>query len=184
MGPKLTAFLLRRQLGGGDRRSRGRVPAVLRQAPGHPEVVALLVQLLEDGDPVVRMRAADALEKLTASRPCSLRRFTTRLLRLAGSAEQQELRWHLAQIMPRLRLTARQRVGCVRTLRKYLEDRSSIVRTCALHALAELAKNSASLCLQVDQLLKEAIRTGTPAMRARARRILARREVQRSLRQS
>jgi hypothetical protein len=181
MSPRLSASALRRDLGGGDRRSLGGVSAVLQRDSRHPGLVALLVRLLEDGDSLVRMRAADALEKLTAARPLLLRRFTGRLLRLAGGAEQQELRWHLAQIMPRLRLTARQRVGCVRTLRRYLEDRSSIVRTCALHALAELAQCSRSLRPQVEELVQEALRTGTPAMRARARLLLARHVLQRPL---
>jgi len=173
VGRRLSISSLRRELGGGDRRSIGRVPTLLERAPEHPELVARLVPLLEDGDPLVRMRAADALEKLTTAQPFLLRPFTTRLLRLAAGAKQQELRWHLAQIVPRLSLTVRQRNGCIRTLRTYLEDQSSIVRTCALHALAELAQSSPSLRPQVDQLLRKAIRTGTPAMRARARRLLA-----------
>ncbi len=182
MRSRLSASELRRELGGGDRRSIGRVPAVLRQAPEHPEIVGLLVRLLEDGDPVVRIRAADALEKVTAPKPSSLHRFTTRLLRLARRAEEQELRWHLAQIMPRLPLTPRLRVACGRILRKYLEDRSSIVRTCALQALVDLAQGLPSLRPQVDQFLQEALRTGTPAMRARSRRILGRRDIRRPLR--
>lgn len=167
------ASSLRQRLAGTDRRSIGRVPAVVREVQRRPALISALVAALADSDAVVRMRAADALEKVTAARPHLLRRWTTRLLRLAVDSEQQEVRWHLAQIMPRLPLTALQRVACVRVLRAYLNDRSSIVRTFALQALADLSVSDERLRPGVDAVLAEALRTGTPAMRARARRILA-----------
>jgi hypothetical protein len=60
-------------------------------------------------------------------------------------------------------------------MREYLTDRSSIVRTFALQALVALSENHRRLRPRVDAVLADALRTGTPAMRARARRILARR---------
>jgi hypothetical protein len=85
------------------------------------------------------------------------------------------VRWHLAQIMPRLRLTHRQRAEGMRALGKYLSDPSSIVRTFTLQTLADLSEGDERLRRDIDATLAEAARTGTPAMRARVRRILAHR---------
>jgi hypothetical protein len=50
------------------------------------------------------MRAADAAEKVSAKKPRLLDRHKAELLGLLAEAEQIELRWHLALMIPRLRL--------------------------------------------------------------------------------
>jgi HEAT repeat protein len=123
-------------------------------------------------DPVVRMRAADAAEKVSAEKPQLLARYKSQLLGLLAETEQIEVRWHLAQMIPRLQLTPRERQRAAAALRRYLDDGSSIVRTWALNALAELSQNDAMLHAETKQLLEEALRSGTAAMRARARKLL------------
>jgi hypothetical protein len=166
---------LRSKLVGPDCRSLRGVATVVRLIGRDPSRVSELVAALSDRDPGVRMRAADALEKVSAERPALIRVFTSQLLRLAATAHQQEIRWHLAQMMPRLSVSGRERGRVVRSLRRYLADPSSIVRTCALEALAELAVANPRLWPDVKARLEDAVRTGTPAMRARARRLLTRR---------
>jgi hypothetical protein len=119
------------------------------------------------------MRAADAAEKVSAKKPRLLDRHKAELLGLLAEADQIELRWHLALMIPRLPLTAPERRRAARTFERYLEDRSSIVKTCALEGLADLARTGAALCPDVKQLLDNARRRGTPAMKARARKLLA-----------
>jgi hypothetical protein len=53
-----------------------------------------------------------------------------------------------------------------------LQDRSSIVKTCALQALAELAVDDSSIRHEVTELLRQSTRNGTPAMKARSRKLL------------
>jgi hypothetical protein len=89
-----------------------------------------------------------------------------------AETRQQELRWHLAAMIPRLPLNARERRRAVSVLHGYLEDRSSIVKTSALQALADLAQGDASLRPKVIEALREATRSGTPAMKARSRKLL------------
>ena len=91
-------------------------------------------------------------------------------------AEQQELRWHLAAMVPRLELNSKQRNLATSLLIGYLEDRSSIVKTFALQGLAELAQDDPSLRPGVIGILREATRNGTPAMKARSRELLLRME--------
>ena len=77
------------------------------------------------------MRAADAAEKVTRKHPELLQQHKKELLGLVSQVEQQELRWHLAVMVPRLWLNARERQRAMTSLRAYLEDRSSIVKTFA-----------------------------------------------------
>jgi hypothetical protein len=169
----MASVRLRELLVGADRRSIGRVPEVLRIVRRRPRRVAELVTALEDPSAVVRMRAADALEKASAADPGLLRAHARTLLALARHARQQELRWHLAQMLPRLPLTAEQRRQAAASLGSYLRDRSSIVRTFAMQALADLAQSDAGLRTGVVRRLRRLASTGTPAMRARGRRLLA-----------
>jgi len=53
-----------------------------------------------------------------------------------------------------------------------LEDRSSIVKTSAMQALADLARRDRALLPEVLDLLRIHARSGTPAMRARGRMLL------------
>jgi len=159
-------------LKGGDRRSIGRanevVALVLREPRRFPE----LIGYLWSDDAVVRMRAADAVEKISVQKSSLLAPFKAELLGLLVEAEQQELRWHLALMIPRLALTKKERQRAAEGLRRYLEDRSSIVKTFALQGLTELAAVDRSLLPEVRAILEAAERAGTPAMRARAWKLL------------
>jgi uncharacterized membrane-anchored protein YjiN (DUF445 family) len=118
------------------------------------------------------MRAADASEKITRKEPDLLRPYKKELLALMAKAEQQELRWHLAAIVPRLPLNSKERQLVSSLLRRYLEDGSSIVKTCALQALADLAVDDSSIRPGVMEILRQSTRKGTPAMKARSRKLL------------
>ncbi len=163
---------IRALLRGGDRRSIGRVPHVLERVKASPRLLDRLVAALSDADPVVCMRAADALEKASRRDASALQKHKHALLRLARCTAQQELRWHLAQMLPRLHLRPSQRRAAARTLQLYLTDPSSIVRTFALQALADLALVDPALRPPALRSLRQAVRTGTPAMRSRATRLL------------
>ncbi|MCW5699876.1 MAG: hypothetical protein KIT00_08550 [Rhodospirillales bacterium] len=135
--------------------------------------VELIVQLIADrDDPIVRMRAADALEKATRARPGLLIYVRQQLVDLLNTATQQEVRWHLAQIMPRLELSSAETEHVVVCLERYLDDRSSIVKTSALQALADFAARDVAQGCHVRGILKAALSKGTPAMQARARKLL------------
>lgn len=167
----------RRLLGmltGGDRRSIGRSDAVVGLVGRDPSLLGSLVDGLESDDVLIRMRAADALEKATVEHHEWLVPYKKRFLRIADGASQQEVRWHMAQMLPRLQLTPTERRGAVRLLLKYRGDASSIVRTFALQALVELSVGDEKLRRKVAALLRSALRTGTPAMRSRARKLLGR----------
>jgi hypothetical protein len=144
------------------------VQEVLNAPSRFPELVAGLWH----PDGCVRMRAGDALEKLSRHQPrwfCPLR---GDLLRLAAATGEQEARWHLAQILPRLELRGVQRAALVALLQGYLKDRSAIVRVSALQGLADLARGYPRLGTLVRRELRRASAKGSAAERARARKLL------------
>jgi hypothetical protein len=118
------------------------------------------------------MQAADAAEKVSAQKPRLLDSYKAELLRLLAEEEQIEVRWHLAAMVTRLRLAPHERHRAAEALLRYLDDRSSIVKTFALQALSDLAQADATLRPRVKQLLEESLQSGTPAMKARARNLL------------
>ena len=159
-------------LRGDDRRSIGKSNQVAELILADPKRFTELIQCLWDEDSLVRMRAADAAEKVTVTRPELLHPHKQELLGLLAEAEQIDLRWHLAQLVPRLDLSARERERAAANLQRYLEDRSSIVKTCAMQGLADLARQDPSLRDTAKQVAEESLRTGTAAMKARARKLL------------
>jgi len=169
MSPKGT---IRSMLIGGDRRSIGRANEVVDLVRLQPKKVAHLVECLWDPDSRVRMRAADATEKMSREQAVLLQPYKAPLLGLLAEATQQEIRWHLALIIPRLQLTVSECRRVAELLQSYLEDRSSIVKALAMQGLSDLTRQDASLRPMVLDLLRSLTRTGTPAMRARGRILL------------
>jgi hypothetical protein len=163
-------------LQGGDRRKIGRSDQVAAMVSKSPELFRELIAGLWSDDPLVRMRSADVAEKVTRSNPDFLAPHKKELLGLMVEAEQQELRWHLAAMVPRMVLNAKERKVAVSALKRYLEDRSSIVKTFALQGLADLGLEDSMIRPYVIELLREATRSGTPAMKARSRKLLLRLE--------
>jgi len=164
---------LLQRLNGGDRRSIRGVSEVVDQVIADPTLFPVLFDGMSDADPLLRMRCADAVEKITAAHPEYLAPYRKRVVRLAAMAEQQEVRWHLAQLLSRLELNAPERRRVAKILTGYLTDRSSIVRTFAMQALADIAARDSELRAPITERLKRMTRRGTPAMKSRGRKLLA-----------
>jgi len=157
----------------GDRRSIGRSKEVVADVLANPRLFRIVFSGLFVDDPGIRMRSADVLEKVTTRRPELLRPHKKKLIRELATTDQKEIRWHLAQMIPRLELNAQQRRHVNRALLSYLTDRSSIVRTFAMQALVDIAKDAPTLMPAVRRRIIKLTNTGTPAMRARGRKLLA-----------
>jgi hypothetical protein len=161
------------RLKGGDRRSIGRVPEVVAKVLANPGLFSSLFRALNDPDPLVRMRASDAVEKITARTPEILAPYRKELIRIAETAKQQEVRWHVAQLLSRVRLSRPEREKVVGIMSRYLKDNSKIVRTFAMQALADIASEDVELRRPILKKLEAATRSGSPAMKARGRKLLA-----------
>jgi hypothetical protein len=163
-----------KKLQGGDRRSIGKVDEVVDQVLESTPLFEKLINGLFADDPLIRMRTADAVEKITLKKPDLLHPHKKKLIRLAGDTEQQEVRWHMAQILPRLILKSDDRKKIVEIFFTYLNDKSKIVVTFALQALADFAAEDKKLSPRVIRVLEDLNETGSPAIKSRGRKLLGR----------
>ncbi len=158
----------------GGRLDKGRVDDVIRRVEKQPSLFPHLIDALQEENRDLRARAAYAIEHLTRQNPEWLDAYKEPVLYEATVLPEPETRWKLALILPRLTLTADDRHAAVQILLGYLNEKSSIARTCAMQGLAELALQDRTLLPRVAPLLAELTQTGTPAMRARGRMLLKR----------
>ncbi len=163
---------LRQMLAPGRPLETGRLWEVVELIEGRPGRLAELVECLWDDEPGVCSRAADVLERATRDRPHLAQRWKEALLGLMAEATEKKVRWNLALLVPRLKLTVRDCRRAAETLHSYLDDPSSIVKTAALHGMTDLTRQDPASLPDVFELLQVAGRSGTPAMRARSRILL------------
>lgn len=163
-----------RKLEGGDRRSIGRSNEVAAEVLDDAGLFDTVFAGILADDPIVRMRCADAVEKITARHPEYLHPHKTRLIREVARINQKEVRWHVAQMLSRLELDRAEKRQVLAILSDYLNDRSSIVKTFAMQSLADMAEHDRKLLPQILPHLKELTLTGTPAMKSRGKKLLAR----------
>jgi hypothetical protein len=97
------------KLQGADLRSIGRVNEVVAEVIADPRLFSVVFDGIFDDDPVMRMHCADAVEKITRQHPEYLAPFKEILIHQAAKVEQQEVRWHTAQLFSRLTLTRAER---------------------------------------------------------------------------
>ncbi|MDQ3855326.1 MAG: ACT domain-containing protein, partial [Chloroflexota bacterium] len=89
-----------------------------------------------------------------------------------AASDQQEVRWHVAQLLPRLDLEESERAAAVATLLGYLDDPSRIVRTFSLEALTDFALRDPRLRPRAMAVLQAHVDAGSPAVRSRGRKLL------------
>ena len=166
------AETIRQMLAPGRPLDTGRVWEVVELVEGQPRKLAHLIECLFDENPAVASLAADALERVTRDRPHQAQRWKEPLLGLLAETTEKKVRWNLALVLPRLKLTTPECRRIAAVLNTWSSDRSSIVKTAALHAMADLTRQDPESLPDVLDLLRLAGRSGTPAMRARSRILL------------
>ncbi len=170
------AKTIREMLSAGRRLEVGRAAEVAASLLKNPRNTRQVVECLWDEDCGVANRAADALERASSRRPGILASWKEALLDRMLDAAENKLRWNLALTIFRTPLSKSETERAVAILRMWLDDKSSIVKTCAMHGLAGLTRWEPSLLPEVMDMLRVLSRSGTPAMRARGRILLKRME--------
>ena len=156
----------------GDLRSIGRVQEILELVEDCPELFPEVVKAMAHQEPGIRMRASDAVEKISRSKPDYLQIHKTFLLKQLMTQTQQEVRWHLVQILPRLDLSPVEKVWVADVLFTFLEDSSKIVQANTLQALVELSWENDELFFRVRAAVEKMAEIGSPAVSSRAGKLL------------
>jgi hypothetical protein len=154
----------------------GRVLEITEWIADQPRRIPSLIELMWDDDAGVASRAADVVERIVRHPSPAVRREVTaykeEIIGLLSDARFPKLRWNLALLLPRLTLTVPECRRIAAVLQTWVEDPSSIIKTSALHSMADLTRQDPDSRADVMDLLRVSGRSGTPAMRARSRILL------------
>ena len=131
-----------------------------------------LVGLLRDGDKAVVERAARTLKKIAERDQRALYAWRKALLKAAFRAVDVRVQWNLSIVLGRLPLRGADKALAVELMFERLGDGSGLNRTMAMQALMDLSEGDEGLRARVMPIVRESLVGGTPAMRARARRLL------------
>ncbi|MDP9024320.1 MAG: hypothetical protein M3N13_02945 [Candidatus Eremiobacteraeota bacterium] len=166
---------IRDRLRGDERRQLGTSDSVSSDILRRPEGFVELFEAFFDEDPVVRIRAADAAEKATRGRPDLLVPFRRRLISEAGSIEQPEVRRNIAQMLPRIKLEAKERAKAIALLQRYLLEGHPALVLAAMQSLTDFSNDDAVLREKMIPLLERFSREASDERtKFRARQMFAR----------
>ena len=138
-------------------------------AVADPPLIAVLLDGMRCQDPVVRARAADAAERAARERPELLAPHADAVIEIAAGADEQEVRWHAAQMLARTELSAERAADATRILETYLSDDSRIVQAWALSAVTAIANDHPALRPRARELVHDKLGSEIQTVSARAR---------------
>ncbi len=153
---------IRESLSGGNRTSVGRAAEIIDQALGSATVLDAVYSLFFDEDPVIVMRSSYVAMRVAEKQPASVEPHLEMLLARLDDFKQQEIRWHIPQLLMHVSLNDTQRRGVYRELMHWAEtDPSKIVPYYSLPTAAKLATEDAQL--MSDFLPRLRALSGSPA---------------------
>lgn len=161
------------KLSKGDLRSIGKADEVLWEILNEPALFGEVFYGMKHQDPVVRMRSADVIEKVSKLHPEYLNPYKNQLIGEIAEIEQQQVRWHVALLFTYLELTESETAAVVKMLLTWLEiSRSRIVKVNCLQALTQISLTEKKYRKKVLAILDAVMDTGSPAMVARAGKLI------------
>jgi len=161
------------KLRGDDLRSIGKADEVVQNILNDPSLFEEVFEGMLNKDPVIRMRSADAIEKVSVKHPEYLQPFKSKLINHVSKIEQQEVRWHVAQMFSYIKINKTERDKIIKILLSYIEtDESKIVKTFSMQTLADLAEKDGQIKPKIINLIKGMIKNGSPAIISRGKKLL------------
>jgi TPR repeat protein len=141
---------------GGKSNSLGRVNDVISLVQNDRSRLDDLYRCLFFEDAWVRMRAADALEKICREHPDWLLAYLDRFPKDLASSNQPSIQWHLAQIYGEVTLTPEQKAFAIDWLKRLLAtvEVDWIVSANAMDTLAQFARDGSVPKSELRKLVK------------------------------
>jgi hypothetical protein len=160
---------------GGKSNSLGRTNEVIELVLADRDRLPELYDCLFEDDAWLRMRAADALEKICRQHPDWLVPYVDRLLHDFASSTQPSILWHLAQILAQVELSEPQKRAAIAWLKTVLasKDVDWIVAANAMDTLVHFAVAGWLPVAQVVPLLRVQQGHKSAAVVKRATKLLA-----------
>jgi hypothetical protein len=131
------------KLKGGDLRSIGKTEEVVQDILDNPALFSEVFEGMMSEDPVIRMRSADTIEKVSRKHAEYLQPFKGSLIKKVAKIEQKEVQWHVAQMFSYLKVNKSEKEEIIEILFRWTDynNRSKIVIVNSMDTLAHLAKN-------------------------------------------
>ncbi len=159
-------------LGDDGRRSVRYVDQTVKRLGERPDFVPVVIGCMLNSHRGLAMRAADAAEKFSRRHVESLQPYVEDLVKIAITQTQREVRWHLAQLLPRLKLSYEQAKSLLDIWNNdFYNSPSRLVRVASLQAVHDIAKNYPSARKKFEQMLDFALERGGASVKARARQL-------------
>lgn len=119
------------------------------------------------------MRAADAIEKATRKYPEFLQPHKQQLMRLFKGAMSIELKWHVVQLIPRIRLSSSELNSVVSTIAYWAKNpyESRIVRVNSIQALHDLSQRFPQVMSVFAEVIRHLEHEQTPSIQARIKKL-------------
>ena len=163
---------VREQLAGGTRTSVGEAEQVVKTALTVVPLRREIYELFLDDDPVVAMRASYVAMKLAQSDPATAQEFKKMLLKNLSLYRQQEVRWHVPQILVHMKLTAAERRKAYEVVMEWSEtDARKIVAYYGLQAAADFAEVDDALLEDFIPRLRKLNARGAKSVANRCKKI-------------
>ena len=162
----------REKLTGGTRTSVGSADEVIQKLLKNSAGLPAIYDLFLDKDPVVAMRASYVAMKVAEQKPDSVEPFAKDLLKNLNLYTQQEVRWHIPQLLTHLNLTLAQRRKAYEVLMEWSEtDKSKIVGYYSLQTAANFAETDDKILQDFIPRLKKANKLGAKSIQNRCKKI-------------
>lgn len=163
-------------LDGTDRRSTGRSDEAVEMVLEQPDLFPILFDGILSDSPVLRMRSADAAEKISSLHPEYLLGLEEKLLYQAAVIPQQEVRWHAAQMMARVPWKEPQLRQVYAVLESYFLDKSNIVKVFAMQAMFDLFSTDDQLRPGLIVQFESLMINGSAGVKSRGNKLLGKLE--------
>lgn len=163
---------VREKLTGGTRTSVGAADEVIQKFLKNTSGLSAIYGLFLDEDPVVAMRSSYVAMKVAEQKPESVAPFAKDLLKNLNLYTQQEVRWHIPQLLAHLDLTLPQKRKAYEVLMEWSEtDKSKIVGYYSLQTAANFAETDDKLLQDFIPRLKKANKLGAKSIQNRCKKI-------------
>lgn len=162
-------------LGAGDVREQS--GAIATEVLRHNDRFVELLDAIASAEEAVAQRAAALADSITRNRPDLLVAHRARLIDEIGPMENSGVRRAAALMIPRVKLGPKERSRAVALFERYMQSEDDTVVLAGLTALGDLATDDAMLRKRVTHVVARYAQSGTPALQARAQKILQRFEM-------
>jgi HEAT repeat protein len=129
-------------LSGGDLRSDGRSNEVVEIVLRSPQLLGKLIEALSETDDVIRGRAADALEKVSRTRPELVKEHLPLLIKLAYDDKVPMVKFHIAMIFGNLKTSGEMFDQITSALFHLLQDESVFVKSWVIVSLCIISRRN------------------------------------------